>query len=95
MSKYPPAVFRFPRCKDSSKRSAGGGRYVKRVLHDRTSVLRVHCTTMSRYWGKEERKERTPGRWAVSGVGCESTSSSRTVWRSISREWAKYWREVY
>ena len=90
MSRYPPAVFNEPLCNDSSKSSCGGGRYANRVRHDRTSVFRVHCTTMSRYCLKEERKDSTPGSNAVSGGGEVSTSSSRTLWRSISREWAKY-----
>ena len=60
------------------------------MRQERSSVLRVHWTRMSRYSGKEERKERTAGRRALSGFGGGlSTSSSRTVWRRISREWEK------
>lgn len=50
---------------------------------------------MSRYSGKEERKERTVGSRAVSGEGALSTSSSRIVWSSISRACGKYDRRLY
>lgn len=68
-SRYPPAVFKEPCCKDSSKRVAGGGRYANSVRQDRTSVFLVHCTMISKYCGNEDRNETTPGNSACSGRG--------------------------
>jgi hypothetical protein len=89
-SRYPPAVFKLPFCSDSSKSSSGGGKFENSVRQDRTSVFRVHCTTMSRYCGNELRKDNTLGNNACSGGGCVSTSSSSISCNKISKACGKY-----
>ena len=89
-SRYPPAVFREPLFRDSSNSSCGEGKCANNVRHDRTSVLRVHWTMMSRYCGNDDKNESTLGNKASSGNGDVSTSSSSTSCKRISRACGKY-----
>lgn len=89
-SKYPPAVLSLPSFNDSSKSSFGGGRCANNVRHDRTSVFRVHCTTISRNCGNDDSNVTMLGRSDCSSAGGESTSSSKTSCKRTSSECAKY-----